>query len=33
LPLYLPLYNRSGLNCRIEKGGIIRRGDPVEPVD
>ena len=33
LPLYLPLYNRSGLNCRIEKGGIIRRGDPVEPLD
>jgi hypothetical protein len=33
LPLYLPLYNRSGLNCRIEKGGIIRRGDTIEPVD
>ncbi len=33
LPLYLPLYNRSGLNCRIEQGGIIRRGDPVEPID
>jgi MOSC domain-containing protein YiiM len=32
LPLYLPLYNRSGLNCRIEKSGIIRRGDPVEPL-
>jgi MOSC domain-containing protein YiiM len=31
LPVYLPLYNRSGLNCRIEKGGIVRRGDPVEP--
>ena len=30
LPVYLPLYNRSGLNCRIEKGGIVRRGDPVE---
>ena len=33
LPVYLPLYNRSGLNCRIEKGGIVRRGDPVEPLD
>jgi MOSC domain-containing protein YiiM len=33
LPVYLPLYNRSGLNCRIECGGIVRRGDPVEPLD
>jgi MOSC domain-containing protein YiiM len=33
LPAYLPLYNRSGLNYRIEKGGIVRRGDPVEPFD
>jgi hypothetical protein len=33
LPVYLPLYNRSGLNCRIEKGGIIRRGDVIEPLD
>ena len=33
LPVYLPLYNRSGLNCRIEKGGVVRRGDPVEPLD
>jgi MOSC domain-containing protein YiiM len=33
LPVYLPLYNRSGLNCRIEKGGIVRCGDPVEPFD
>jgi hypothetical protein len=31
LPVYLPLYNRSGLNCRIEKGGIVCCGDPVEP--
>jgi MOSC domain-containing protein YiiM len=31
LPVYLPLYNRSGLNCRIEKGGIVRQGDPVGP--
>ena len=33
LPVYLPLYNRSGLNCRIEKGGIVRRGDLVEPFE
>jgi hypothetical protein len=33
LPVYLPLYNRSGLNCRIERGGVVRRGDPVEPID
>jgi len=33
LPLYLPLYNRSGLNCRIEQGAVVRRGDPVEPLD
>jgi hypothetical protein len=33
LPVYLPLYNRSGLNCRIEKGGIVRPGDPIEPMD
>lgn len=33
LPVYLPLYNRSGLNCLIEKGGVIWRGDPVEPLD
>lgn len=32
LPVYLPLYNRSGLNCGIEQGGIIRRGDPIELV-
>ena len=32
-PLYLPLYNRSGLNCGIEKGGIIRPGDVIELVD
>jgi MOSC domain-containing protein YiiM len=32
LPVYLPLYNRSGLNCRIEQGGMVRRGDPVEPL-
>ena len=33
LPLYLPLYNRSGLNCVIEKAGVIHRGDPIEPLD
>jgi hypothetical protein len=33
LPVYLPLYNRSGLNCAIEKGGVIHRGDPIEPID
>jgi MOSC domain-containing protein YiiM len=32
LPVRLPLYNRSGLNCRIERDGIIRVGDPIEPV-
>ena len=33
VPIYLPLYNRSGLNCRIERGGIVRPGDPVEPIE
>ncbi len=33
LPVYLPLYNRSGLNCWIEKGGIVRQGDIIEPLD
>lgn len=32
-PVFLPLYNRSGLNCVIETGGIIRRGDPILPLD
>jgi MOSC domain-containing protein YiiM len=32
LPLFLPLYNRSGLNCSIERGGIIRPGDLIELV-
>lgn len=31
-PVFLPLYNRSGLNCRIEKGGVIRPGDRIEPL-
>ena len=30
LPVFLPLYNRSGLNCSIEEGGIVRRSDPIE---
>ena len=29
-PLLLPLYNRSGLNCRIVKGGTIRINDIIE---
>ena len=32
-PVYLPLYNRSGLNCGIERGGIIRVGETLEMVD
>jgi MOSC domain-containing protein YiiM len=31
-PVYLPLYNRSGLNCWIEVGGVIRVGDRIEPM-
>jgi MOSC domain-containing protein YiiM len=30
LRVFLPLYNRSGLNCGIEKGGKIYRGDVIE---
>ena len=33
LPVYLPLYNRSGLNCGIELGGTIRPGDPITLLD
>lgn len=29
-PLFLPLYNRSGLNCSIVAGGTIRPGDTIE---
>lgn len=32
-PVFLPLYNRSGLNCRIERGGVIRPGDVIRPLD
>lgn len=31
-PLFNPLLNRSGLNCRIVQGGRIRPGDVIEPV-
>ncbi|RVU17249.1 MOSC domain-containing protein [Methylobacterium oryzihabitans] len=30
--LYEGLLNRSGLNCAIEAGGVIRRGDPILPL-
>ncbi|QET04873.1 MULTISPECIES: MOSC domain-containing protein [Cupriavidus] len=33
MPLYLPLYNRSGLNCSIVEGGWIEKGDPIEPLE
>lgn len=33
LPVYLPLYNRSGLNAGIERGGVIRPGDKIELLD
>lgn len=33
LPVYLPLYNRSGLNCGIECDGVIRPGDSIELLD
>ena len=29
-PLVLPLYNRSGLNCKIIKSGIIKQNDIIE---
>ncbi len=32
-PVFLPLYNRSGLNCGIERGGVIRAGDVIELLD
>jgi hypothetical protein len=31
-PVYLPLYNRSGLNCSVEAGGTIRPGDRIVPL-
>ncbi len=30
--VYLPLLNRSGLNCRVVEGGTIRPGDRLTPV-
>jgi MOSC domain-containing protein YiiM len=30
--VYEPLLNRSGLNCLIVAGGVLRPGDPVTPV-
>jgi MOSC domain-containing protein YiiM len=32
-PVMLPLYNRSGLNCGIERSGVIRPGDVIELLD
>ena len=29
-PLVLPLYNRSGINCKIIKSGIIKQNDNIE---
>ncbi len=29
--VFKPLINRSGLNCRILRGGVIRVGDRIEP--
>jgi MOSC domain-containing protein YiiM len=31
-PVFKPLINRSGLNCRIVKGGTIRPGDAIRPL-
>lgn len=30
-PVYEPLINRSGLNCRVVEGGLIRIGDMIAP--
>lgn len=32
-PVFKPLLNRSGLNCRIVEGGTIRRGDLIRPAE
>jgi MOSC domain-containing protein YiiM len=32
-PTYVAMLNRSGINCRIEVGGTIRKGDPIIPID
>src|SRR5688572_6617017 len=31
--VFKPLLNRSGLNCRIVVGGVVRPQDPVDPCD
>ena len=31
--LFKPLINRSGLNCRVVRGGTIRQGMAIEPCD
>ena len=31
--VFKPLLNRSGLNCRIILGGMIRSGDAIRPYD
>jgi MOSC domain-containing protein YiiM len=31
--VFKPLLNRSGLNCRIVVGGVVRADDPVAPCD
>ena len=31
-PVMLPLYNRSGLNCKIIKSGIIRKNDIIKSI-
>ena len=31
--VFKPLINRSGLNCRIIVGGVVRMGDPIEWCD
>ena len=30
-PVYAPLIHRSGLNCEIVEGGVVRAGDLIEP--
>jgi MOSC domain-containing protein YiiM len=32
-PVFLPLYNRSGINCSIERGGTIRINDVIELIE
>ncbi|MBX6743337.1 MAG: MOSC domain-containing protein [Acetobacteraceae bacterium] len=30
-PVFDPMVHRSGLNCRILRGGVVRVGDPIRP--